>query len=281
MADMIGDLIWTEIDTVRAFDLDNGALLAQLDEMQSVSISQSEETTEITGKNGRRLSTIKRNKSMTVSGNNGIISGGLMAIQTGSAYGGNVTRTVLTAETLKVSNAHTATITGTPADTDAITAVLLNEDGTQGASYVMATGTSAAAAAASSTINSDGVLVVTNGKFTYSSKVLTFDSGVTEGTQVIVYYTTSVTASGFLADYSDKFAKKVALYVDGLAEDKCGHTYHVQFYFPKADFNGNFSLDLGDSQVVHAFEATVLAGGGCDSTLNGAFFTYTVFGVSE
>lgn len=281
MAVNINDLIITELDTIRGFEIageNKGMLLFQLDELQSASISQSEETTDITGKGGRRLNTIKRNKSVTVSGNNGIVSGGLLAVQTGSNYSPNATqRTVLAAETVTVSAAHTATITGTPAG-DSISATVLNADGTMGASYINGTGSDTPTAPATSTVDSDGNVTVTAGKFTYASKVLTFDSGVAEGSKVIVYYTKAVTNAGFLADISDKYSKKAALYVDATAEDKCGEVYHVQFYFPKVDFNGNFTLDLGDTQVVHSFEATVLSGGGCDTSAIDTLFTYTVYG---
>jgi hypothetical protein len=36
--------------------------------------------------------------------------------------------------------------------------------------------------------------------------------------------------------------------------------YHVQFHIPKADFNGEFTLDFGGDQSVHNFEAEGLAG---------------------
>ena len=43
-------------------------------------------------------------------------------------------------------------------------------------------------------------------------------------------------------------------------EDTCANVYRVQIYIPKADFDGNFELAMGDSQAVHSFEAEALAG---------------------
>ena len=60
------------------------------------------------------------------------------------------------------------------------------------------------------------------------------------------------------------------------AEDKCGNVYRVQFHIPKADFSGNFDIDLGENQTVHAFEAESLAGA-CGKK-NGSLWTYTIFG---
>ncbi len=65
------------------------------------------------------------------------------------------------------------------------------------------------------------------------------------------------------------------MFADALCEDKCGNVFRVQFYIPKADFSGEFSLEIGDSQTVHSFEASALAGA-CGTA--GQFFTYTVFG---
>ena len=50
--------------------------------------------------------------------------------------------------------------------------------------------------------------------------------------------------------------------------------YRIQFYIPKADFNGEFSFEMGDNQTVHAFEAESLSGA-CGTS--GALWTYTIF----
>ena len=49
----------------------------------------------------------------------------------------------------------------------------------------------------------------------------------------------------------------------------------MQFFIPKADFSGEFTLELGDNQTTHAFEAKALAGG-CGG--NGQLWSYTIFG---
>lgn len=80
------DLAITSLETITAFDVTTGAFMWVLDELQSATISHSEDTTDITGKQGRLLNTLKRNKAVTVSGNNGLISGGLLATQVGSEF---------------------------------------------------------------------------------------------------------------------------------------------------------------------------------------------------
>jgi len=89
-----------------------------------------------------------------------------------------------------------------------------------------------------------------------------------------VYYDRKI-EGGVVENFSDKYAEKVSLYIDAFAEDKCGNIFRIQFFVPKADFNGNFDLEMGENQTVHAFEAKSLAGA---CTAGGALWTYTVFG---
>ena len=83
MAFTISDLAITSIETVTAYDVVTGAYMWQLDELQNVSIAQSEEKTDITGKQGRKITSLKRNKTITLSGANGMLSSGMMESQTG------------------------------------------------------------------------------------------------------------------------------------------------------------------------------------------------------
>lgn len=76
---------------------------------------------------------------------------------------------------------------------------------------------------------------------------------------------------------SDSYSGKCLLYIDAFAEDKCSNVYRIQFLIPKADFSGEFSFEMGDSQTVHAFEAESLAGA-CGA--GGALWTYTIFGAN-
>ena len=117
-----------------------------------------------------------------------------------------------------------------------------------------------------------------SGKFAYTpgTKELQFYSDVTQGSEVVVIYQRQIMAD-VLSNDANSFSDKVAMYIDALAEDKCANTYRVQIYIPKADFNGDFSLDMGDNQTVHEFEANGMAGAcGVDNAL----WTYTVFGTT-
>ena len=254
----INDLAITSLETITAFDVTTGSYVFTLDELQNASIAQAQETTDITGKQGRVISTLKKNKTVTVSGTNGLVSGGLLETQTGGTFA-NKTTEVLWADYLTVASGEATTsykaIGTAGAEIEAL--YIKNSDGTLGTKLEQA-----AQAAA--------------GKFAYApaTKKLTFHTDVAAGSEVIVYYKRKITAD-VLDNEASTYSGKLTLYIDALAEDKCGNIYRVQFYIPKADFSGEFTLELGDNQTTHAFEAKALAGG-CGG--NGQLWSYTVFG---
>ena len=236
------DIVITSLETINAFDITTGAYLFTLDELQSASIAQGQEKVDITGKQGRKLSSMKRNKTMTISGSNGMLSCGLVELQTGSKFSNKETE-VMWYDFLTVTNNAATTrykAIGT-AGAEIAELYVLETVGTVRTSLQQA-----ASAAA--------------GKFTYdpATKALGF-SGLDNGTQIAVYYKRKIVAD-VLSNMSDVYSGKCELYVDCIGEDKCANIYHVQFHIPKADFNGEFTLDFGDDQSVHNFEAEGLSG---------------------
>lgn len=256
----INDITITSLETITAFDIVTGNYKFTLDELQTASLAQSQESTEITGKAGRKLATLKRNKAVTVSGTNGLVSGGLLEMQTGGKFENKATEVLWTDYlTVKSSAANTQwkAVGTTGAEIEAL--YVRNADGTLGTELEQA-----ATAAA--------------GKFTYdpSTKALGFHTDVTDGSEVVVYYKRKITAD-VLENESDNYSGKCALYIDALGEDKCANVYRIQFFIPKADFSGEFSFEMGDNQTVHAFEAEALAGA-CGA--GGQLWTYTIFGAN-
>lgn len=257
------DITITSLETINAFDIATGDHLWTLDELQNATISNTEETNEITGKQGRRLNTLKLNKSATISGTNGLISAGLLSTQTGSDPTTTVTDIMWPEFVTVSSNKANITYTAVGDVGDEIGAVYVcTGDNTLGTKFEQA-----AAVAA--------------GKFTYTpgTKQLTFYSGdIEDGTEIAVYYHRHINAE-IVENNTDHYAKKVTLYVDAFGEDVCNNIYHIQFYIPRADFSGNFDVAMGDTQAVHAFEATILAGGRCEGGSNkGLLWNYKIFG---
>lgn len=253
----IADITITSVETITAFDIVSGAYLFTLDELQGVTIAQSQEKTDITGKQGRKLATLKRNKAVTISGTNGMVSHGLLERQTGASFENKATE-VLWTDYLTVASGKATTswkaIGTAGAEIEAL--YLKNADGTLG--NELEQDTTAAA-----------------GKFAYdpATKELTFHTDVADNTEIIVYYKRKITAN-VLDDESDVYSGKATLYIDALCEDKCAKVYRLQILVPKADFDGEFSFEMGDNQTVHEFSADALAGA-CGA--GGQFFSYTLF----
>lgn len=263
MALSTNDIIITSLDSITAFDITTNDFLFTLDELQSATISQSEETTEITGRQGRRLSTLKTNKSIEVTGTNGLISGGLMELQTGSEFEHNEEALVMKSERLTVSASGTAVTTAKAEGTagNEIYKVYVVADQGFGDTYTQDTETGSK-------------------KFTYApgTKTITFDTtdrSDLNGKTILVFYKTKVSADELKND-AGVYAKKAALYIDATGEDTCANEYHIQFFIPKADFDGTFDIQFGDDQAVHEFTASSLAGA-CETGGESYLFTYTVF----
>lgn len=255
----INDITITSLETINAFDIATGAYKFTLDELQNASISQTEEKSEITGKHGRKLANLKRNKAVTISGTNGMVSGGLLEMQTGSKFENKATE-VLWTDYLTVSDKKAATTYKAVGTTGAEIEALYAKDANGSIDKELTQDATAAA-----------------GKFTYdpASKALTFDD-VADGTEIVVYYKRKMIAD-VLDNDSETYSGKCALYIDALGEDKCANVYRIQFYIPKADFNGEFSLEMGENQTVHSFDAEALAGA-CGA--GGSLWTYTIFGAN-
>ena len=258
----IADITLTSLDTITAFKLDGDPAFI-LDELQDATIANTQDSQEITGKGGRKLSSLKRNKGVTVSGTNGLISAGMVEAQTGSEFEEKESTPVAYTEYLTISDDKAIMkfkAAGT-AGKEIEALYIKNGDGSCGEKLVQ----DAAAAA---------------GKFAYdpATKELTFaENAYEDGTEIIVFYTRNIPGH-VLTNMSDRYSEKLQLYIDATGEDKCGRQYHVQFYIPKADFSGEFEFELGGDQVTHAFEAESLAGSNCGGVVGGALWTYTVFG---
>lgn len=254
----VADLMITSLDTITAYSL-AGVPRFMLDELQDATIANTEEKTDLTGKQGRKIGSLKKNKGVTVSGTNGILAAGMLEVQVGAQFAHKESTPVDTVDYLTITNnAATTEFKGV---------------GTEGAEiralYIVGTDGVASEKLTQGAEVGDKV-------FTYDpdTKALAFKASTyTDGTAIRVFYTRNIEGD-VLENLSDKYSEKLSLTIDGTAEDKCGTVYRIQFRIPKADFSGNFDLALGGDQTVHAFEAESLAGS-CGGS--GALWDYTVF----
>lgn len=261
MAVYVQDIAVTALDKITALQMEanGGEFMFVLDELQDATISQTEDKVDITGKQGRKINTLKRNKAVTVSGTNGLISSNLLAVQVGSEFDTTGNPKIEWFEDVVVSS-NKAELSFEPKGT------VGNEIGKV---YVK---------------NSEGVVTekltqnasAAADKFAYAKNGTKFEltfSGLDDGTVVYVPYVREVKGAS-LTNLSDNYSYKCQLFIDATGEDKCGRVYHIQFYIPKADFSGQFDFSLGGDQTTHAFEAEALAGS-CGT--GGALWTYTIF----
>ena len=265
----VNDLSITSFETVMACNINGGAFRFMLDEMQNFTLGNTQENTNLTGRGGRTIGMLKRNKAVTCSGTNGMVSLGLVEAEVGKAGESDVKTTVKSP--------------------DYITAVAGEGNAVTAATNYTAVGTAGNEIGELYIKNASGLVVKTltqdatasAGKFAYdpATKALSFYEGdVKAGDEITVYYKRQIKADVVLENVSENFSEKLELYVDAIAEDKCKNQYRVQFFIPYADFSGNFELAMGDSQTVHAFEATSLA----SACGNGAsiFWKMVIFGVN-
>ena len=257
----IFDLAPVSLETITAFDVVTGSYLFTMDELQNATLAQGEEKIDITGKQGRKLTSLKRNKTLTVSGSNGMLSAGMLELQTGSKFKAGATE-VMWYDYLTVSgDAAKTEFTAVGTAGNEIPEILVKD----ASGIVVKTLTQGAKVAA--------------GVFTYdpATKALTFNTDeIADGTEIVANYMRKIDAH-VLENMSDVYSGKATLYVDLLAEDKCANVYRVQIKMPKADFSGEFSLEFGDNQTVHNFEAEGLAGS-CGA--GGMLWSWTVFGAN-
>ena len=258
----VPDITITSLDVIKAFSL-AGVPKFILDELQNARIANTQEKQDITGKAGRKLNSLKRNKAVVVSGTNGLLSAGLLEAQTGGAFESKESTPVSWTDYLVIQSDAANTEFKAVGTAGAEIEALYVKDAQTGAVIEELTQAEDAAA----------------GKFAYDpeTKALSFEAEKYEdGTEIIVFYTRNV-AGDVLTNESDKYSEKLRLYIDATGEDKCGNIYHVQIHIPKADFSGDFDVEMGENQSVHAFEAESLAGS-CGA--GGALWSYTVFGVN-
>lgn len=259
------NLILTSIDSMVMWGRNN-ILQYSLDDLQNVSIQNNEETTDITGKNGRKIASLKQNKTVTITGANGVLSSGLLSAQTGGALEYTEDYPVSWSETIRVTNPDLVA-TSFRAEGFAgqeIRAIVRESNGGN-------IDTIHPLKQAASSPGED--------EFTYDpeTKIITFGAKPEAGELFRVYYTRKVAAT-HVDNPADKFSAEGYAVFDCTARDLCNNYYRSQLVVPRAELTGNFTMDIGTDQVLHNFEINALASvSNCDANLEGAASIYWDF----
>ena len=237
MAMNVDGFFITSLDQLTCFNNAN-ELEFIMDELQDTTISNTQDNNDITGKNGNVIGTLKRNKAVTVSGNNGLIVSGGMAAQSGSDV--ETGTFIIRATDVVTVTSNSATLSGTPVGAEGAEIVTLRKKGSNG----MLEGNYEQDATASAT-----------GKFSYADGTITFFAGdFKDGDQVVVFYDMEVENATKVSNNADQYSKVLKAYLDCQVQDKCDNVYHGQFIFPRADFTGNYDITLGGTDNVLAYE---------------------------
>ena len=236
----------TSYDQITGFDRANVSLDMILDELSDFKLSQEEEKNDITGKGGRVIGSLKKNKKVTGSGTNGMLSGGALAAMLGSDIedGEFIIRYTdpITVSSNKGVTAETAI--GTVGNE--IGTIYVRDENKayiSGGKKLIQTSTTPA-----------------TGEFSYDpeTKEITFFAGdVADGTEVIAFYDAKVTGKKISND-ADKYSKTSQLFIDVTCQDGCDNLFHGQYIIDRADFNGTFDVQGGSDPSTLGFEFTSL-----------------------
>lgn len=243
----VNQLVITEVAQITAFN-NAGELEFIMDEIQEGTINNTQEKTDITGRNGRKIASLKKNKAVTVSATNGYLVGGTLAAQTG---------TEIESGTFKVRITDVMTINSNKCTTSKTAVGVTGAE--IGTIYVKKSNGSLG-----EKLEQDSK--VATGKFTYdpTTKEITVDS-IADGTELVAFYDVEI-ESAKISNDSEKYSKILKLYIDISLQDACDNEYFGQIIIQRADVSGEFELSLGGDNFAHAFEAESLAGGCTGST---------------
>lgn len=236
----------TSYDQLTGFDRVTGMLDMILDEINDFSLSHTEEKTDITGKNGRVIGSLKRNKSVTGSGTNGMLSGGALAVMAGSEIEDGEYTIRYTDAVIVTDNAGYTQqkAVGTPGNE--IGVIYVRDDNkayiSGGTRLTQTSGTP------------------NQGEFSYdpeTKKITFFDGDVADGVEVIAFYDADVTGKKITND-ADSYSKTLQVFIDVTCQDGCDNIFHGQFIIPRADFSGEFDIAGGSEPATQGFTFTSL-----------------------
>ena len=233
----------TSVETIENYSRTDDTCLCILDEIKNVSLANTEDSSDVTGKNNQALFTIKKNKAVTGSGSSGYISGNLLSLQTGAdPVSGKIK--FRKREVIKFTESDTTV-------TLAETAV-----GTKGAEILSLLVTVVDTEGKETTKQYTQATAATTAKFAYSTSdstlTLPTETNTKAGTAEVVYEYEKDGAS--VGNKSGTYGKTTHTFINCLGKNTCDETYFIQIEIYRCDWNANFTFDLGGDGVEHPFE---------------------------
>lgn len=236
----------TSWDQMVGWDRVDGNLELIMDELTDFTLAQEEERVDLTGKSGRRIGSLKRNKAVTGSGTNGMLSGGTLAAMTGAEIEDGEHEVQYTDAVVVNSNEGTTTEKAIGAVGNEIGTVYVRDEQQ---AYI---------AGGKKLTQTSGE--PESGRFSYdpeSKKLKFYADEVPDGTEVIVIYTVKQKGKK-ISNNADKYSKTLKVVIDVTCQDVCDNIFHGQFRCDRADFNGTFDITGGSDPSTQSFEFTSL-----------------------
>lgn len=245
MALNFDNMIFESLDRFTYLSNATGDIYFIAEDIKDGTLKNGEEIVWGTGKAGRRISSLKKNKTAGFSFSNAYVSGNQLAAQTGTDVEVAATATILSPciDILTVGETPTTVSTTQTAEGTAGAEIRviykLNLDGTQGAKYVQAATASA-----------------TEFSYVAATKVLTLPTGsvFATGDKVLAVYEFNTKGKKF-SNKSAVFSKNGKAIIEGTVKSACDNetVYYAKIVIPNASGDGSFDLSLGGDQVNHPF----------------------------
>lgn len=242
------------VDTL-VFDPADGSHLATIEDAQSMTLTNGSESVDATGRDGALLASWDTSKTARLSGSNGLISEGILAVQTGADVetvtdfvGAMISDVLETTDGLKATTVYTASSSVVGNELQWL--YVNNADGSLGRKY-----------------SQSSIADATHFSYDPATKVITLPtSAITAGSKITVFYTPVISSAKRIRNEAGKFPKVCKVISNALFQDvSTGKDYHGQIIFSKAKASGNFDFTYGDSAAVQAFEFTAMTGCGVNA----------------
>ena len=248
----ITDQIIKSADRLTLYNLVDNTIMATVNQLQSVTIDNSQETVWYSGKSGQKIAGFDRNKAVEMTASNGYIDIGYLGAQTGSdveVYDG-VTKFIYspyideieTADGITAKTSYTAYSAATGAEIAYI--YKLHGSGIVGAEK----------------FTQDSAADATHFAYDPATGIIDLPTGVFDAGEILVaQYNYRASGTG-IVNNSDSFSKSAKGVLDLTTQDICtDEITHSQFIFYKCKVDGNFSISIGDSPAVHQIKLSSTA----------------------
>lgn len=194
------------MERLSGFDLTDGTCLFVAEDLQEANMTNEQEDVYATGKNGVKIGSGSRNKASRITATSGSILDGVIATQVGSDIKLETVH-VPHMEILTVGASKTATLTYKAIGAEGNEVPFIyerNSDGTLGKKYA---------------INS----AATADQFSFNATtgVITCPTGMTEGTQIVVWYDVEAKNAKHIVNADNVFSRELKIVADVWARGTC------------------------------------------------------------